>query len=388
MSTVGNAPVRVVTSSWMPEVVLPQGTSAIFAHFASVPPGPRVASVSNTTVRVKPDVLQKTGDVIVGDSGSASQVAPKSEVKYTGGTAVAFNITVALVTATGDRPVTRSSGENTTSRRNSMAGCSGSVDYVGGVIMPTSNFDNARELIAAVGSDLADPTADEYEDNIVAGNNDKGTTGIQSPLPTQTTPPKAVTETPKDKNDTPPPARPTTSVNCKTWDGVNYDISMGKHFSLRNFTIGYPDTSRNRIVGCLYPNKLIDAFGLTKAERMCNLQALAENVLDPLYDKIGTFRINSGIRNENSSKGISQHCKGQAVDVQVPGWGYDRYWDMAAWIKDNLPYDQFIFEHSDATKLAWFHLSFNRAGNRPVGTPRKVCTMHRNKYIEGLKRYF
>lgn len=274
-------------------------------------------------------------------------------------------------------------------RRNSISGCAGEIEYVDGVLLPTSKFDNARELVSMVGSDLADPTADEYEDNIVAGNNEKGTTGIQSPPPKQTTPPKGITETPMATNDTPPPTKPAQSVGCMKWDGINYDIQLGKHFSLRNFTIGYPDTSKNRIVGCLYPNKLIDAFGMTKEERLCNLQALAENVLDPLYDRIGSFRINSGIRNENSTRsGISQHCKGQAVDVQVPGWTYDKYWECAQWIKDNLPYDQFIFEHSEATKLAWFHLSFNRAGNRAPSTPLKVATMYRNKYSNGLKKFY
>ena len=386
MSTVDNEAPSRVSSSWMPEVPIGTGETAIVAHFASVPVGPRIASIANSFQRFKHDTTTKTGDVILGDSGGPVSVAPKSMVKYVSQVEHAFNISIALVALkSGENPTTKTRS----SRRAAFAGCSGEIEYVDGVLLPTSNFDNAKELISTVGSDLTDPIADEYEDNIASGNNEKGTTGIQSPPPKQTTPPKAVNEAPKAKNDTPPPEKPTANVSCKAWDGVNYDIKMGKHFSLRNFTIGYPDKSRNAVVGCLYPNKLIDAFGMTKEERLCNLQALAENVLDPLYEKIGSFRINSGIRNENSTKsGLSQHCKGQAVDVQVPGWGYDRYWEMAQWIKDNLPYDQFIFEHSDASKLAWFHLSFNRAGNRPSGTNLKVATMYRNKYINGLKKYF
>jgi len=73
--------------------------------------------------------------------------------------------------------------------------------------------------------------------------------------------------------------------------------------------------------------------------------------------------------------------------VQFAGWTYERYWQATAWIKDNLPYDQFIFEHSDRTGLAWFHLSYNRSGNRPVTQRTKVMTMYRNQYSPGLLRY-
>lgn len=382
MSTVDNETAMPVSSSWMPEVPIGTGDVAIVAHFASVPVGPRIASIGNSFQRFKHDATTKTGDVILGDSGGPVSVAPKSIVKYVNPVEHAFNISIALVALKdGENPTTKTSS----SKRGSFSGCSGEIEYVGGVLLPTIEFENAKALISAVGSDLADPTADEVESIIVAGNNEKGTTGIQSPLPKQTTPPKTVTATPKEKNDTPPtPVKPAAAVNCKSWDGVNYDIKMGKYFILRNMTIGYPDTSKNIVAGCFFPEKLIDAFGMTKEERLCNLQAVAENILDPLYEKIGPFRINSGIRNKNStSKGLSQHCAGQAVDIQVPGWAYQKYWDFAPWLRDNINYDQFLFEHSERTKLAWLHLSFNRAGNR-----KNVGTIYRGQYIPGLKKYF
>ncbi len=75
------------------------------------------------------------------------------------------------------------------------------------------------------------------------------------------------------------------------------------------------------------------------------------------------------------------------MDVQFAGWNYQTYWDNAAWVKDNIPYDQFIFEHSDKTGLAWFHLSFNNTGNRPATSPTKVMTMYRNHYDPGLQKH-
>ena len=163
---------------------------------------------------------------------------------------------------------------------------------------------------------------------------------------------------------------------------------MSKNFILRNFTVGYADKKMNMSRGCLYPNQLIDISGYTAQDRFCNLQALAQNVLEPLWSKYGEFRINSGIRNQNSVKnGVSQHVTGEAVDVQFNGWNYAMYWEAAKWVKDNLPYDQFIFEHSSKTGLAWLHLSFRRSGNRPASDPTKVMTMYRGNYDKGLRRY-
>jgi len=85
---------------------------------------------------------------------------------------------------------------------------------------------------------------------------------------------------------------------------------------------------------------------------------------------------------------LSQHITGQAADIQFASWNYDTYWQNAPWIRDNLPYDQFIFEHSSHAGNVWFHLSFNSAGNRGPGVPFKCCTMYRNNYDNGLKRYY
>jgi hypothetical protein len=270
--------------------------------------------------------------------------------------------------------------------------CAAPTTVVGGVTLSTNNFENAQALIATVGSDQSDPTADEYEGYIANGNNTNGTTGIQqSPLPTQTTLPPPSSIPPKQTNDTPASGKNGTPVVSPTWDGSNYDIAMSTNFILRNFTVGYgsgdPNTTSR---GCLFPNELNDGFGLTKQQRFENLQALSVNILEPLWNKFGPFRINSGIRNENSVKppGISQHCTGQAVDIQFPDWTYDSYWQNAPWVKDNLPFDQFIFEHSSRTKTVWFHLSYNSSGGRSTSDPTKVMTMYRGCYDSGLKRYY
>lgn len=241
--------------------------------------------------------------------------------------------------------------------------------------MSTSDFENAKELLK-VSDDQGDPTLDGYDENIANGNNATKTSGVQFPPPKQTTPPAPITEEPTESDDKKAPDKQGTAVTCSAWSG-DYDFQLSPNFKVRDFT-----------VNAVFKNQLIDVAPLTASQRCCNLQALAVNVAEPLRAKFGTFRINSAIRNQNSTpSGLSQHVKGEAMDVQFEGWTYEMYWQNATWVRDNIPYDQFIFEHSSSTGLAWYHLSYNQNGNRPSSASTKVLTMYRNNYSPGLQRF-
>ena len=256
--------------------------------------------------------------------------------------------------------------------------CNAPTIVVGGETISTSDFENAKELLSVSG-DGGDPTADGYDENIAGGNNNTGTTGVQvGHMPTQTSLPTPSPIPGTASNNTPPPpVTPLPPIPGQVWNG-DYDIQLSPNFKLSAFTIK-----------ALYPNQLTNFDATYTADkRLTSLKALAINVAEPLFAKIGAFRINSAIRNENStSGGVSQHVKGEAFDIQIVGWTYEKYWDFAAWIKDNIQYDQYIFEHSDATGLAWYHISFNNAGNRAASLPTKVMTMYRNHYDPGLQKH-
>lgn len=254
--------------------------------------------------------------------------------------------------------------------------CSAPTVVVGGVTLSTSNFENAQTLLESSG-DGGDPTLDGYEENVAGGNNSKGTTGVQVAKPgTQTSLPTPSPIPGSESNTTPPPNNPGKPVTCTTWAG-NYDDQLSPNFKVRDFTIN-----------AVFPNQLTDYQTYTMNTRCCNLQALATNVAEPLLAKFGAFNINSGLRNVSSTpSGVSQHITGEAMDVQFNGWDYQKYWENAQWVKDNIPYDQFIFEHSDKTGLAWFHLSFSQTAPRSPTSPTKVMTMFRNHYDSGLHRH-
>lgn len=61
----------------------------------------------------------------------------------------------------------------------------------------------------------------------------------------------------------------------------------------------------------------------------------------------------------------SQHCKGEAVDLEVPGVSN---YDLAIWIMHNIDFDQLILERhfADDLKSGWVHVS-----SKLTGTNRK-----------------
>jgi hypothetical protein len=260
--------------------------------------------------------------------------------------------------------------------------CSPPTIVVGGVLMSTSDFQNAQELLTKVSSAGSDPTLDEYEENVANGNNTSGKSGVLIPnepdgtIPKQTTLPPEPSQRAKEINTKTPPGGNGTAISGTSWTG-DYDQALSTNFQVRQFTIN-----------AFFPHQLIDySPAYTAQVRFKNLQNVALNIAEPMLAKFGPFTVNSGIRNKTSgTSGLSQHITGQAIDIQFSGWSYARYWENAAWVKDNIRYDQFIFEHS-SKGLAWYHLSFNTDGNRAPSIRTKVMTMFRNNFNPGLHRY-
>jgi hypothetical protein len=59
----------------------------------------------------------------------------------------------------------------------------------------------------------------------------------------------------------------------------------------------------------------------------------------------------------------SQHCKGEAVDIECPGTGN---YDVAKWIEETLEFDQLILEFytPGIPDSGWVHVSYKSEGNR------------------------
>ena len=101
-----------------------------------------------------------------------------------------------------------------------------------------------------------------------------------------------------------------------------------------------------------------------------NMEELAEQVFEPLREWVGgPIRINSFYRSKVLNKAIggsttSQHCKGQAIDIDDTNCKKTNA-EMYAWIKENLNFDQMIWEFGDDKNPNWVHVSYvNEIDNR------------------------
>ena len=93
-----------------------------------------------------------------------------------------------------------------------------------------------------------------------------------------------------------------------------------------------------------------------------NLEALVDNILDPLREAFGRpITVKSGYRSTllndmiGGAKG-SQHTRGEAADI-TGGTKEQNRW-LFEYIRRNLPYDQLI----DEKNYSWIHVSYKREG--------------------------
>ena len=115
------------------------------------------------------------------------------------------------------------------------------------------------------------------------------------------------------------------------------------------------------------------------------MKILCVSVLEPIrteFDK--PIMINSGYRSPDlceaiGSKPTSQHAKGEAADIEIPGV-YNA--ELAKYIQDNLNFDQLILEcYTGDPSSGWVHVSYvGLHANR-----KDVLTYDRtNGYRKGL----
>lgn len=99
-------------------------------------------------------------------------------------------------------------------------------------------------------------------------------------------------------------------------------------------------------------------------EHLDNMKVLAKNVFEPIRKHFGMpIYISSGYRSDKLNKAIkgsktSQHCKGQAMDIDMDGSGLISNSNVFYYIKDNLEFDQLIWEFGDNYNPDWVHVSY------------------------------
>jgi zinc D-Ala-D-Ala carboxypeptidase len=116
------------------------------------------------------------------------------------------------------------------------------------------------------------------------------------------------------------------------------------------------------------------------------MKLLAEKVFEPLREWVGgPIKVNSFFRSPELNTVIggsktSQHCKGQAIDIDDV-YGYKTNSEMYHWIKENLSFDQMIWEFGTDTQPNWVHVSYvSEENNRNRCLKAYKDDMGRTKY--------
>ena len=118
-------------------------------------------------------------------------------------------------------------------------------------------------------------------------------------------------------------------------------------------------------------------------EHLVAAQSLFLMVVQKVRDHFGPTVINSGYRGPELNEAVggsskSQHCKGEAVDIEVPGVPNAT---VAEWIRDNLEFDQLILEFytPGIPDSGWVHVSYKHGEHR-----KSVLTASR---VDGKTHY-
>jgi len=101
-------------------------------------------------------------------------------------------------------------------------------------------------------------------------------------------------------------------------------------------------------------------------KHMEGLQRIITNLIQPMRDALGPIRISSGYRSKELNRAIggsnkSQHCKGEALDLQFWSEGKINNKAIYEWVLDSgLEFDQMINEFD----FTWIHISLKKKDNR------------------------
>ena len=121
------------------------------------------------------------------------------------------------------------------------------------------------------------------------------------------------------------------------------------------------------------------------AYELTNMQNIAVNLFETLREWVGgPVRITSFYRCEELNMAIggssrSQHCEGRALDLDDT-IGYKTNAEMFEFIRENLSFDQLIWEFGDDENPDWIHVSY-------VSKDENRGRVMRAERIEGKTQY-
>lgn len=118
-----------------------------------------------------------------------------------------------------------------------------------------------------------------------------------------------------------------------------------------------------------------------------NFKLLAEKIFEPVREHFKCpIHISSGYRSVELNKCIggsltSEHCSGEAIDIDMDGTPNGVTNKMVFdYIKDNLDFNQLIYEFGDSKNPDWVHVSYKSTGKQKKQVLRAVRVNGKTTY--------
>ena len=122
-----------------------------------------------------------------------------------------------------------------------------------------------------------------------------------------------------------------------------------------------------------YKSQIAERFGIVNippANVLPAMMLVAEKCFEPIRNHFGlSIGISSFYRCKALNTKIkgaknSQHIIGEAIDIDADIYGGITNAEIFNWAKENLVFDQLIWEFGDDKNPAWVHISYNKTHNR------------------------
>lgn len=121
-----------------------------------------------------------------------------------------------------------------------------------------------------------------------------------------------------------------------------------------------------------YKSQIAERFKINNVppdEVLPAMQLVSKMCFEPMRAKYGALIVSSFFRCFELNKKIggsksSQHCKGEAIDVDADGNPNVTNAELFEFAKNNLDFEQLIWEKGDDKNPAWVHISYKAKGNR------------------------
>jgi len=103
-----------------------------------------------------------------------------------------------------------------------------------------------------------------------------------------------------------------------------------------------------------------------------SMEYVADHIFQPIREHFGvpiyisSFYRSIALNTAIGGSSRSQHCKGEAIDIDADLFGGVKNSQLFDFVRDELTWDQLIWEFGNEFQPNWVHISRKSAGNRSM----------------------